>query len=225
MAHNFKKQGVKGRTSKTEIATRISLCRDLYVNNPLLSEEDFKFKFSELLRANHLKVPSSPKTYANIFKDAHITFNNNTVELDDDILITTLRECIQLKISQLRVTCKSFETILFDEYNVSDDDLDFDSFLSRNIFLSKLNYFQEKKSEKKIGSHTLTTIYLILNTVGFENYIADIFEKSIKNNNECLYIETHRYCVKIILEYKDLSIVAEKMYKLLSLLQYDKSKT
>ena len=64
---------------------------------------------------------------------------------------------------------------------------------------------------------------LILNTQGFENHIADILEKELKTNNECLYIETHRFCVKIILEYKDLAIVAEKMYKLIGYIPFKPS--
>lgn len=63
-------------------------------------------------------------------------------------------------------------------------------------------------------------MYIILNTAGFEKYIEDILEKELKNKNECLYIETHRFCVKIILEYKDLAIVAEKMYKLINTLEF-----
>lgn len=215
MSKNFKKKGISGRSSQEIIEQRIFLCRELYQENPYETAKEFEKKFKEKLANYGIDIPSTDKTLKKIYAAAHITLYNGEVELDEDILLSNLKAVIDTHINQIRVQCKSAETILYDVCNMNNDELNKNSCISKSSFLSRLDIINTYIADNNINKNSLTTIYILLDTVGFEKYIEDILEKELVSANECLYIETHRRCVKLILEYKDLLIVSEKLYKLI----------
>ena len=212
---NFKKKGISGRPSREIIEQRIALCKELYQENPYLTAREFEYQFKQRLIKYKIAVPSSQKTLNKIYADAGIIFHNGNVELDEDILLTNLRDVIDSHIKQIRVQCKSEETILYDFCDMDNDELNRNFCIDKSSFLSRLNTINTYISNNNIDTNSLTTIYILLDTLGFEKYIEDILVKSLVTANECLYIETHHCCVKLILEYKDLSIVSEKIYMLI----------
>lgn len=215
MSKNFKKKGISGRPSREIIEQRILLCRELYQENPYLTAKDFENKFKEKLQRYDIDIPSSAKTFKKIYEAAHISLYKGEVELDEDILLSNLRDVIEEHINQIRVQCKSAETILYNLCDIDNDELNRNSCIGKSSFLSRLDIINTYIADNNINTDSLTTIYILLDTVGFEKYIEDILEKELVSANECLYIETHRRCVKLILEYKDLLIVSEKLYKLI----------
>ena len=125
-------------------------------------------------------------------------------------------------LSQIRVLCSSYDITVFDirEDKITNitRTLPLKKFLSRidSIYTTNTN---DSDNYQKINNTSLTTILLIFNEKGLENYIESIFEQEFQINKPYLYTETSGYCFKIIFEFQDLKLIMRNVYGILEFTQ------
>lgn len=204
-----KSNGIIGRTSDKEIKIRRSLCQEVFDNNPSITKDAFISVCKTMYHNNGIKVPTD-QTIIKDAKECHINFKRGIAEASSDYTpFNKIGFDIGYYFRQIRVICKSYDIKLFDVNNFSES-------LTKTDFLSPLDKLRNtnKTHKKTISGTTLVEIVLILNKKGIEKYIEDTFDKHFSVSRDYLFTETHNYCVKIILEFKNLKKVMNKVYEI-----------
>lgn len=218
-----KSKGITGRSSNKDILQRKKICKEIIRKSPGITKLQFIKLYRKECTKAKIKIPAQPT----ILKDARsckIAFDRKGNSMTSPIFSSFNRigYDIGYYLSQIRVLCPSYDITVFDirEDNITNitRTLPLKKFLSRidSIYTTNTN---DSNNYQKINNTSLTTILLIFNEKGLENYIESIFEQEFQINKPYLYTETSGYCFKIIFEFQDLKLIMRNVYGILEFTQ------
>lgn len=216
-----RKETTQGRNSDAEVEARLECCRTLYNKDPYnWNHKNFLPAYRKSLIEHNLSTVSDNTLRNDIRKCNLILSSKKSLSHHHRTTLNTLGYEFGYYIRQIRISCKSYDKLLYNFEKAKKDITKDDILLSveKIIDAAKSVDAPDKTltTKKTISKHTLVHLYIILNTKGLERYFADTFDISCPQPKNFLYIETHDYCTEIVFEYRNFDFMIDKIYEIIS---------
>ena len=239
MKKDYKKKGIRGRSSDEDVKNRRRIELKLREKHPNIPRDQFIHMLKGELDKNSIAMPASNTTLCNDFNELQLFFTksrskqrNNHKKIQESGML--LSNCI----SQITISSSDKELLLYKKANNNNSRHSLKSFKKKyeelnNTLKEKQNKLKEYKQiieankEKNIPSNqetikekaelrnhifSLIHFYIILNDSGYEHYIAKLL------SDECdkiLFTCEHNRCAEIVCNLRYLNTVAEYIYYLI----------